>query len=174
MNYPYQLEAYVARLSFRDAFGLEAILACYQRLRVLAPELRDVTHHVWGKGDQFSAYASVPTDAVQVAEANGKSVIISTLRTPAKYGDIVEIHSSRRIHHGFKEKREGWEYMPFTPTENARIAINFPIGKEPQGITVGASRGSKTPFVTRPATKEIVLNIKSPSLGSLYRIDWSW
>jgi len=174
MNYSYELLAYVVRVSFRDAYGLEAVFDSYQRLRVLAPELRSITHHVWGKGDQFKSVVTTPTELADIAEVGGRSVLVSTLKKPARYGDEIEVYTTRQIHHGFKERREGWEFMPFTPTQKARIAINFPIGKEPEGITVGGSPGARTPFVTRPGTKEIILNISSPAVGSLYRINWSW
>lgn len=44
MNYPYELLAYVVRVSFRDAFGLEAVFDSYQRIRVLSPEMRSGPH----------------------------------------------------------------------------------------------------------------------------------
>ena len=174
MNYPYELLAYVVRVSFRDPYGLEAIFDSYQRLRVLSPELHAITQHVWGKGDQLKSVVSTPTDLAHVAEVDGRQVLVSTLKKPARRNDEIEVYTTRQIHHGFKEHREGWEFMPFTPTDKARIAINFPIGKEPEGITVGASAGARTPFVARPGTKEIILNVSSPTIGSLYRIDWSW
>ncbi len=174
MNHPYELLAYVVRVSFRDAYGLEAVFDSYQRLRVLSPELHAITQHVWGKGDQLKSVVSTPTDLAHVREVDGRQVLVSTLKKPASYSDEIEVYTSRQIHHGFRERREGWEFMPFTPTEKARIAINFPIGKEPEGITVGASAGARTPFVARPGTKEIILNVSSPTIGSLYRIDWSW
>jgi hypothetical protein len=105
---------------------------------------------------------------------DGRQVLVSTLKRPAKRGHEIEVYETRHIHHGFKGKREGWEFMPFTPTENARIAISFPVGREPQAISVGASSGARTPFVSRPGTKELVFSVKSPVLRSLYRVDWSW
>lgn len=174
MNDPYEILAYVVRVSFRDAYGLDAVFDSYQRVRVLSPELHAITEHVWGKGDQLKSVISTPTKHTQVAEVNGRHVLVSTLKTPARCGDEIELYTSRQIHHGFKERYEGWEFMPFTPTQKARIAINFPIGREPEDITVGASSGARTPFVARPGTKELILNVSSPSVGSLYRIDWSW
>ncbi len=174
MHYPYELLAYVVRLSFRDAFGLEAVFESYQRLRVMAPELHFVTHHIWGKGDQLKSYCSTPTELAEVAQLQGKQVLISALKKPAGRGDEIEIYTTRTIHHGFKEEREGWEFMPFNPTENARIAIRFPIGKEPENVHVATSHAARMPFVARPGTKELVMTVKSPPIGSLYRIDWSW
>lgn len=174
MQYPYELLAYVVRVSFRDAFGLDAVFESYQRIRVLAPALYCATHHVWGRGDQLKSLVSVGGQLAHVAEVDGKKVLVSTLERPVGRGDEVELYSTRHIHHGFKERREGWEYMAFNPTTNARIAVSFPIGREPQGLHVGASRGAQAPFVSRPGTKELIMTVKSPPLGALYRIDWSW
>lgn len=140
----------------------------------MAPELFCVTHHVWGKGDQMHDYFSPSAELVHLAVEDDKQVLVSTLKTPARHGDEIDLFSRRVIHHGFKERREGWEYMPFNPTDNARIAIQFPVAKQPAGITVGNAPGTPAPFVSRPGTKEIILRVKSPTLRSRYRIDWSW
>jgi hypothetical protein len=174
MNYPYHLLSYVVRVSFKDPFGLDAVFESYQRLRVLSPEVFSISQRVWGKGDQFKSYVSAAAEMTHIAELDGKHALVSVLKKPARYGEEIEVYTTREIHHGFKEQREGWEFMPFTPTEKARIAISFPLGKEPEGITVGTSSGARTPFVTRPGTKELILNVSSPTVGSLYRIDWSW
>ncbi len=174
MDYPVELLAYVVRVSFRDAYGLEAVFDSYQRVRVLAPELHAVTQHVWGKGDQLHSVVSQPAVLSRVAEADGRHLLVFALTRPARYGDEIELYTTRRIHHGFKERHEGWEFMPFTPTAKARIAVSFPVGREPAGLSVGTTPGARSPFVSRPGTKEIILNVSSPAVGSLYRIDWSW
>ena len=174
MDYPYESLSYVARLEFKDAHGLDARFHCYQRIRVLAPELTHVWHRLWGSGDQLFDYAAPGTHVVRVVRDDGRSVVVSELDRVAVAGDIIELHSIRRIHHGFKDHREAWEYIPFTPTERARVTIAFPIGKDPENISVGASSGTSTPLVHRPGTKELTLAITSPVVGSLYRAEWSW
>jgi hypothetical protein len=171
---PYELLSYVVRLSFRDPFGLEALFESYQRVRVSVAELRSVTHHIWGKGDQLHSYYSPSADLVRVKRADGKQVLVSALRQPAHAGDELDLYSTRQIHHGFKTHREGWEFAAFNPTHNARIAIRFPIAKEPKAMTVESAQGTPSPFVARPGTKEIIMTIRSPVPRSLYRIEWSW
>lgn len=174
MDYPYESLSYMARLEFKDAHGIDARFHCYQRLRVLAPELSFVAHRIWGSGDQMNDYAAPRTHVVRHVREDGREVVVSALDTPAQRGDIIELHSIRRIHHGFKGERESWEYVPFTPTERARVSISFPIAREPEAITVSASPGSASPLVRRPATKELTVAVSSPTIGSLYRIEWSW
>ena len=74
----------------------------------------------------------------------------------------------------FKGDHGAWEYKPFTPTERMRMAISFPIARDPQGISVAATPGASTPFVKRPGTGELLFTIDSAVPGSLYRADWSW
>jgi len=174
MDYPYESLSYAARLEFKDAYGVEAWFHCYQRLRVLAPELRTVLHRIWGDGDQLNAYAAPGTHVVRVRREDGRVAVLSALDTAAHAGDIIELHSIRRIHHGFKGDRQFWEYTPFTPTANARVVITFPIGREPEGLTIGATKGTTSPIVSRPGTKEVLLKIHEPAVGSLYRLEWSW
>ena len=172
--HPYESLAYAAHLSFRDAHGLEAVFDCYQLLRVVAPEMNEITHRIWGTGDQLHAYYSPSTEPPTAIALNGTHMLVSKLKRPARRGDIIEIHSTRRIHHAFKGQDCKWEYVPFSPTEKARVAIRFPIGREPAGISVGATPGSRTPFVRRPAVKDLVFNVADPSIGSTYRVEWSW
>jgi hypothetical protein len=174
MDYSYESLAYVARLSFKDAHGLDALFECYQRLRVLDDQLRFVTHRLWGTGDQLYDYISTNTQLVQQARIDGKVVLVSTLKEPAKRGQVIELYSTRRIHHAFKDRRAWWEYVPFSPTEHARVAISYPIAREPEGISVSMSRGARAPSVLRPAMKELVTRIDAPTLGATYRVDWSW
>lgn len=174
MQYPYESLGYVARLEFRDAHGLDAVFHCYQRLRVLAPELFCVAHRIWGDGDQLAGLASPPIASMQQIGPSDRSTVVSTLRRPARAGDEIEIHSIRHIHHAFKDNREWWEYAPFTPTERARVSIRFPIARTPEAISVSASPGARSPAVQRPATKDVSFTLNSPTVGSLYRIEWSW
>lgn len=173
-NYRYQSLSYVARLEFRDAHGVEAIFHCYQRLRVLTQELACITHRIWGSGDQLQSFVSANSDLAHQFNNGEKDVLVSTLRRPAHAGDEIEIHSTRRIHHAFKAEREFWEYVPYSPTEQARLAISFPIGREVQALSVSTSAGASSPSVTRPATKEIIMRVRDPQIGALYRVEWSW
>lgn len=175
MNYPYITQAYVARLSFRDAHGLDAVFHCYQRLRVLAPELRHVVQEIWGDGDQLNGYVSAGAEPTHHARLNGRDVVLSKLTQPARAGDEIELYSTRRIHHAFKDDtRFYWEYSPITPTARARVAIGFPLGREAEAVSVGTSLGSRTPHVSRPATKELITTVDDPTLRSIYRMSWSW
>ena len=174
MNFPYLLLSYVVRLSFLDPHGLEARFESYQRVCVLSPELHAITQRVWGKGDQIAEAVTSPAPLMQVTPDDGRLVLASKCEKPVRRGDELELYTTRRIHHGFKEEREGWEYIPFTPTERARIAIRFPIGREPDRMTVSSSNDARDPTVVRPGTKEVVLTVNSPVVGSRYRIDWSW
>jgi hypothetical protein len=174
MTYPYESLAYTARLSFKDAYGLDAMFECYQRLRVLSPEISCVSHRIWGEGDQLHEFTSVNAQLVHQTRMDGKDVLVSALDKPAKRGQVIELYSIRRIHHAFKGERLWWEYVPFSPTERARVSISFPIGREPEAISVSASPGSASPFVRRPATKELTLAVSSPTIGATYRAEWSW
>lgn len=174
MQHQYELLSYVVRLSFRDAFGLEAQFDSYQLLRVVGPQLDTVTQHFWGKGDQLRSVVTIPTKSSRVVQRSGRNVLESTLNVPARRNDEVEVYTRRIIHHGFKAAREGWEFMPFTPTDNVRLAITFPLAKEPQHLALNTSSGARTASVRRPGTKEVVVSIKSPIVGSLYRLDWNW
>ncbi len=174
MSYPYESLLYMARLSFKDLHGLDAQFECYQRLRVLTDELRFVTHRLWGAGDQLHDYVATNTLLVQQARIDGKVVLVSTLKTPAKRGQVIALYSTRRIYHAFKGERMWWEYVPFSPTARARVSISFPIGREPEAIAVSASPGSASPFVRRPSTKELTLAANSPTIGSTYRTEWRW
>lgn len=175
MNYPYQTLAYVGRLSFRDPHGLEAIFQHYQRLRVLSADLDYVVHEIWGDGDQLHEYVSDSAKPIQLARMNGRDVVVGKLKQTAKAGDEIEIYSTRLIHHAFKDDRRFyWEYSPITPTVRARVATSFPLGRDAEAISVGASQGSRTPHVLRPATKELVTTVDNPTLRSIYRMAWSW
>ncbi|MEX2246939.1 MAG: hypothetical protein WEC75_09645 [Dehalococcoidia bacterium] len=174
MDYPYETITYLARLSFRDAHGLDAVFDRYQRLRVLAPELATITQRVWGDGDPLHSFFSPSAELIDQRHEQGKHRLTLALNKPASRGDEIEIYSTWRIHHGFKDRHGAWEFGPSTPHASARVAIRFPIGREPEGVTVDASTGTGSPFVSRPGTKELILNIKSPAIGSLYRIDWDW
>lgn len=174
MDYPYESLSYIARLEFKDAHGLEALFHCYQRLRVLAPTLSSVAHRIWGNGDQMNTYAAPGTHVLHQFREDGRNAVVSSLDAPAHAGDIIELHSIRRIHHGFKSDREYWEYVPFTPTANARIAISFPIAREPENLSVNSSPGAPSPWVARPGRKELLLKVVNPSIGSVYRTEWSW
>lgn len=174
MDHPYETITYAGRLTFRDAYGLDAVFDRYQRLRVLAPELFTITQRIWGEGDPLHSYFSPSAEIVHEHVVGGKRLLLLALHEPAKRGDEIEVYSSRRIHHGFKDRHGAWEFGPSSPHANARLAINFPIGREPEHITVGVSNGTPSPFVARPGTKEVTLSIKSPAIGSLYRIEWDW
>lgn len=174
MEYPYESLMYTARISFKDAYGLDAIFECYQRLRVLSPEVSYVSHRIWGAGDQLHEFTSPHARVVHRARVDGKDVVISALDEPAKRGRVIELYSVRRMYHAFKGDRESWEYVPYSPTERARVSISFPIAKEAEGISVSASPGSASPFVRRPGTKELTLAVSSPTIGATYRADWSW
>lgn len=175
MNYPYECLAYVARLSFRDAHGLEAVFDCYQRLRVLGRDLRFIENEIWGDGDQLNRYVSTGATPILVRSTPAKTTVTSRLDSVHHYGDEVEIYSTRRIHHAFKgDERYYWEYKPLSPTERARISISFPVGREPTAIAVGATVGSRSPETRRPGTKELVTTVSLPTLNSLYRMSWSW
>ena len=174
MNYPYETLDYVGRLQFKDPFGLEAYFHCYQRLRVLEPELFTVAQRAWGLGDPFFQFVSPSAAAVHFVRNADPPAIVMVLKQPARRGDEIEIHSIRRIHHAFKGGRGAWEYRAFTPTEHARLAINFPLAREPEGISVAMSRGARSPFVRRPGTNELLFTIASAAPGSLYRADWGW
>ena len=174
MDYPYESLSYVARLSFKDAYGLDAQFECYQQLRVLDDELRFVTHRLWGTGDQLHDYFSTNTGLVQHTRIDGKEILVSTLKEPAKRGQVFELYSTRRIHHAFKDTSGWWEYVPFSPTRRARVAIRYPIAREPEGISVSMSRGARAPVVQRPGTKYLVTTVDAPTLGSTYRVDWNW
>lgn len=174
MTYPYESLMYAARLSFKDAYGLDAMFECYQRLRVLSPEISCVSHRIWGGGDQLHELTSLNAQLVHQARVDGKDVLVSALDKPAKRGQVIELYSTRRIYHAFKEERESWEYVPYSPTARARVSISFPIAKEPEGISVSVSPGSASPFVRRPGTKELTLAVSSPTIGAAYRTEWSW
>lgn len=173
MKHPYETLAYVARLSFRDAHGLEAVFDWYQRIRVLTPGLRFVLQEIWGGGDQLKDYVSTSADPIHHARLNGRDIVVSKLKQPANVGDEIELYSTRRIHHAFKDgDRFYWEYTPITPTRRARVAIDFPLGREPSQLQVAASPASRSPQVTRPGTMQLITTVDHPTLRSLYRIDW--
>lgn len=143
--YPYQSLVYSARLSFGDAHGLDAVFDCYQLLRVLVPDLREITHRVWGAGDQLQAYYSPSTELPTVVDLDGQHLLISELKQPARRGDVIEVRSTRRIYHAFKDQDCMWEYVPYSPTDKARVSIRFPIGREPEGISVATTPGLTCP-----------------------------
>jgi hypothetical protein len=174
MSYPYETLDYAGRLQFKDAFGLEAYFHCYQRLRVLAPEVFAVTQHAWGLGDPVHDFVAPAAAAVQVVTDGNKLALVMVLKEPARRGDEIKIHSIRRIHHAFKQPYGAWELMPFTPTGKARVSIDFPVAREPEGISVSSSTGSPSPYVRRTGTKELQLMVSNPVPGALYRADWSW
>ncbi len=174
MVHQYESLSYMARLEFKDPYGVEALFHCYQRLRIIAPEVNSVVHHMWGDGDQLNDYAAPGTHVRGIFGEDGRRRVISSLDAPARSGDIIELHSIRRIHHGFKGDRQYWEFSPYTPTTAARVAISFPLAREPERISVGTSAGTSAPIVSRPATKELILKAHFPDLNSLYRIEWSW
>ena len=174
MHYPYETLNYNARVEFKDAFGLEAYYHCYQRIRVLANELFTVTQRLWGWGDPFYDFTSPSAAAVYLVNDADPPAIVMVLKKPAKRGDEIELHSIRRVHHAFKENHGTWEYRAFTPTERAKLAISFPIAREPEGISVSQSPGAPSPYVRRPGTKELLLTVSSPTPGALYRADWDW
>jgi hypothetical protein len=174
MNYPYETVDYSGRLQFKDAFGLEAYFHCYQRLRVLAPELFTVVRRFWGDGDQLHDFVSPSAASIQVVGDADPKALLLVLQKPALRGDEIEIHSIRRIHHGFRSERPYWEFMAFTPTERAKVAIDFPVAREPEGIEVSASPGARSPYVKRSGTKELLVTVSAPEPGSLYRAEWSW
>ena len=174
MNYPYETLDYVGRVVFKDAFGLEAYYHTFQRLRVLAPELFAIEQRFWGWGDPVHEFISPAAAAVHIVTESDPPAIVMVLKRPARYGDEIEIHSIRGIHHAFKGERGAWEYRPFTPTEHVKLAIDFPIAREPEGISVSTSPGARSPYVRRPGTKELTLDVRSATPGSLYRADWSW
>lgn len=175
MNYPYATEQYLGRLEFKDAFGLEAQFHCHQRFRASYTDLACVSEQVWGDGDQWREFEAVGSKLVRLnSTPSGRSLAISLLDRPTKRGAQFERSTVRSIHHAFKDERQWWEYAALSPTTWARLAIRFPIGREPRGISVATAGSTPAPFVSRPATNEIVLNIKSPVVGAVYRIDWSW
>jgi hypothetical protein len=174
MNASYESLAYVGRLSFSDTRGLDARYDSYQQIRVTSGELTTVTRHIWGDGDAAYSVVAPAAPPIRTYAAGDKRVVVGMLRRPLHRGDELDIHTSRRIHHGFKGQRQWWEFIAFTPVHYARVAISFPIGREPEGISVGADPGTPSPEVFQPGTKELIMVVKSPVIGARYRIEWSW
>lgn len=174
MNYPYETLDYVGRVVFKDAYGLEAEYHTVQRIRVLAPELFAITERFWGWGDPVQDFVAPAASSVALVQKADPPAIVMVLKRPAKAGDEVEIHSSRRIYHAFKADHGIWEYRPFTPTARVHLSFDFPVGRDPEGISVSTSPGARSPYVRRPGTKELLFTIRAASPGSLYRADWDW
>jgi hypothetical protein len=102
MKQPYETLTYAVRLSFKDAYGLEALSESYQRIRVLTPGLRLVRQEIWGEGDPLFDLAFIPGTLMPAIRLNGHFSVVSVLRERANVGDEIELYSTRRIHHAFK------------------------------------------------------------------------
>ena len=174
MDYDFEYLEYSGRLSFKDVHGIDARFECYQRIRVLAPELEKVQDRFWGDGDQLFEYVSPNAANCTLVRLNGKTALISRLPHRYHHGDEIELRSIRQLHHAFKDSHEWWEFTPFVPHERVRLSISFPLAREPEGLSVVADRGTAAPFVARPGTKEFLMIINSPAVGSLYRTEWDW
>lgn len=175
MTNDYLTRQYMARLQFRGARGETAQFHCYQELVPCIDTLTVVTERAWGDTLLTSAIES-PTDRVtdRSPDELNRTILTSSLTYPRRRLMVLERFTVRELHGAFTSNEEWWEYAAFTPTDWARVAIGFPAGRTPTRVHVAADSSTAAPFVSRPGTNEIILSIKAPKLGSVYRIEWTW
>src|SRR5688572_21210753 len=106
---------------------MDAYYHAHQRIIVLVTELFAITQRAWGLGDPIHSFEAPAAAAIQLQPNSDPPAIVMMLKTPASYGEELELHSIRGIHHAFKGKHGAWEFRPFTPTTKARITLEFPL-----------------------------------------------
>ena len=174
MSYLYEYLDFNVRLSFKDAFGLDARVETYQRVRALRDGVLFLTERVWGEGDLLFDYAYTPHLPVSVRPSpSGATIIDTQLARPLMAGEEFEMYSIRTVHHGFKNDQERWQFGPVFPTAQAKVTVAFPIARAADALTISGPP-TAVPRVSQPGSKEVNLFLSAPPVRSLYSIDWTW
>jgi hypothetical protein len=175
----YEVLSYAVTLELEDSKGQVAVLDRRQEIRFLQDGVVGIYDQVWGEGELIDQYEVEPGVVADRFHLGGREVILISLREIKNRGDVIQLHTRRRVRAGWTKSEEWLETTVSHNTHSIEMTVVFPRGRAPKSAAVteiGSGRTTEIPTPARDAEGRRVLkwSTRQPQLGESYVLRWAW